>query len=79
MTDYNIRLESELNIVHIVHSDNQLQLDKEINLHGKKKSASNRITGLQFVVNDSDKVMVTSADSKIRIICGEDVFCKLKG
>ncbi|KAL1202757.1 COMPASS-like H3K4 histone methylase component WDR5B [Cardamine amara subsp. amara] len=58
--------------------DNQLQMDKEINLHGKKKSSSKRITGLQFVANDLDKVMVTSADSQIRIICGEDVISKLK-
>lgn len=63
------------------NSDNQLQMDKEINLHGKKKVSSKRVTGLQFLLsdNDSDKVMVTSADSQIRIICGEDVICKLKG
>ncbi|CAN8245596.1 unnamed protein product [Cochlearia groenlandica] len=58
--------------------DNQMQMDREINLHGKKKVANKRITGLQFVPNDSIKVMVTSADSHIRIISGEDVICKLK-
>ncbi|VVA93477.1 unnamed protein product [Arabis nemorensis] len=58
--------------------DNQLQLDREINLHGKKKLPSKRITGLQFFPNDSDKVMVTSADSHVRIVCREDVICKLK-
>lgn len=60
-------------------SDNQLLLDREINLHGKKKVPSKRITGLQFFPNDSDKVMVTCADSHVRIVCGEDVICKLKG
>ncbi|XP_024015357.1 WD repeat-containing protein 44 isoform X2 [Eutrema salsugineum] len=59
--------------------DKQLQMDREINLHGKKKFPGKRITGLQFLPNDSDKVMVTCADSQIRIICGEDVICKLKG
>uniref|UniRef100_A0A1J3DIW9 WD repeat-containing protein 44 n=1 Tax=Noccaea caerulescens TaxID=107243 RepID=A0A1J3DIW9_NOCCA len=58
--------------------DMQLQMDREINLHGKKKVSSKRITGLEFLPNDSEKVMVTSADSKIRIISGEDVICKLK-
>ncbi|KAG7658429.1 WD40 repeat [Arabidopsis suecica] len=60
--------------------ENQLQMDQEINVHGKKKVASKRISGLQYLPSDSDsdKVMVTSADSQIRIICGEDVICKLK-
>ncbi|CAH8384850.1 unnamed protein product [Eruca vesicaria subsp. sativa] len=60
--------------------DNQLQMDREVNLsHGKKKVPSKRITGLEYFPNDSNKVMVTCADSQIRIICGEDVICKLKG
>ncbi|CAL9237405.1 unnamed protein product [Arabidopsis halleri] len=59
--------------------DNLLQMDQEINVHGKKKVASKRISGLQFLPSDSDSfVMVTSADSQIRIICGDDVICKLK-
>ncbi|CAN7090614.1 unnamed protein product [Brassica rapa subsp. narinosa] len=59
--------------------DNQLQMDREVSLtHGKKKVPSKRITGLEYFPNDSDKVMVTCADSQIRIICGEDVICKLK-
>ncbi|XP_010436154.1 PREDICTED: WD repeat-containing protein 44-like [Camelina sativa] len=58
--------------------DNQLQLDREISLHGKKKAPSKRITGFQFFPGDSDKLMVTSADSQIRIICGVDTICKLK-
>ncbi|CAG7861080.1 hypothetical protein IGI04_034216 [Brassica rapa subsp. trilocularis] len=59
--------------------DNQLQMEREVSLtHGKKKVPSKRITGLEYFPNDSDKVMVTCADSQIRIICGEDVICKLK-
>ncbi|CAA7031948.1 unnamed protein product [Microthlaspi erraticum] len=58
--------------------EKQLQMDREINLHGKKKASSKRITGLEFLPNDPDKVMVTFADSKIRIISGDDVICKFK-
>ncbi|CAH8310263.1 unnamed protein product [Eruca vesicaria subsp. sativa] len=62
--------------------DNQLELAKEISLHGgkktKKKVPSKRITGFQFSPGDSDKLMVTSADSQIRILCGVDTICKLK-
>ncbi|KAF8049093.1 hypothetical protein N665_2295s0003 [Sinapis alba] len=60
--------------------DNQLQMDREVNLlHGKKKKVpSKRITGLEYFPNDSDKVVVTCADSQIRIISGDDVICKLK-
>ncbi|KAJ0265640.1 hypothetical protein HA466_0018900 [Hirschfeldia incana] len=59
--------------------DNQLQMDREVNLsHGKKKVQSKRITGLEYFPTDPDKVMVTCADSQIRIISGDDVICKLK-
>lgn len=33
----------------------------------------------QFPPNDPGKVMVTSADSVIRVLSGLDVICKLKG
>ncbi|CAG7900903.1 hypothetical protein HID58_024990 [Brassica napus] len=47
--------------------NNQLQMDREINLsHGKKKVPSKRITGLKYFPSDWDKVMVTCADSQIR-------------
>ncbi|CAF2157742.1 unnamed protein product [Brassica rapa subsp. trilocularis] len=47
--------------------NNQLQMDREINLsHGKKKVPSKRITGLEYFPSDWDKVMVTCADSQIR-------------
>uniref|UniRef100_A0A1J3HBC9 WD repeat-containing protein 44 n=2 Tax=Noccaea caerulescens TaxID=107243 RepID=A0A1J3HBC9_NOCCA len=62
-------------------TDNQLELEREMSLHGKKKKKkvpSNRITGFQFFPGDSDKVMVTCADSQIRVICGVDTICKLK-
>ncbi|EOY23613.1 hypothetical protein QUC31_008344 [Theobroma cacao] len=60
-------------------SDNHLQLDAYICLNGKKKSTCRRITGLQFLPQDSSKVMVTCADSQVRILQGLNVICKYRG
>ncbi|WOL06266.1 hypothetical protein Cni_G14998 [Canna indica] len=60
-------------------SDNRLQLDAQVSLHGKKKFPFNRITGFQFCPNDPHELMVASADSQIRILYGIDVVSKLKG
>ncbi|XP_068634647.1 uncharacterized protein [Aristolochia californica] len=60
-------------------SGNHLQLDAEICLQGKKKSPCKRITGVQFCPSDPRKVMVTSADSQVRIIDGFEVICKYRG
>ncbi|PIN25349.1 WD40 repeat-containing protein [Handroanthus impetiginosus] len=60
--------------------DNRLQLGAEICLKGKKKKLpGKRITGFQYCPSDASKVMVTSADSQVRIICGTDIVCKFKG
>lgn len=60
-------------------SDNHLQLDDQICLHGKKKSPCKRITGFQFFPQDSSKVMVTCADSQVRVLDGLNVIGKYKG
>ncbi|XP_020584008.1 uncharacterized protein LOC110027075 [Phalaenopsis equestris] len=60
-------------------SDNHLQLDRKLSFCGKKKSVEKRITGLQFCPSSSCKLMVTSADSKIRILDGPNVVSKYKG
>ncbi|XP_022723258.1 WD repeat-containing protein 44-like [Durio zibethinus] len=60
-------------------SDNHLHLDARICLNGKKKSPCRRITGLQFLPQDSSKVMVTCADSQVRILQGLNVICKYRG
>ncbi|KAL3570527.1 hypothetical protein D5086_027776 [Populus alba] len=60
-------------------SDSHLQLDAQICLLGKKKSPCKRITGFQFSPQDSSKVMVTCADSQVRILQGLDVIGKYKG
>ncbi|TYH43210.1 hypothetical protein ES332_D11G112300v1 [Gossypium tomentosum] len=60
-------------------SDNHLQLKAQICLQSKKKSACSRITGFQFAPGDPDKLMVTSANSQVRILHNVDVVCKFRG
>ncbi|CAN6484824.1 unnamed protein product [Victoria cruziana] len=60
-------------------SDNHLQLENEICLQGKKKSPGKKITGFQFLPDAPQKVMVTSADSQIRIIDKHSIVSKYKG
>ncbi|GLU21291.1 hypothetical protein SLE2022_374370 [Rubroshorea leprosula] len=60
-------------------SDNNLQLDAPVYLSSKKKSVCRRITSLQFLPQDSSKVMVTCADSQVRILQGLNVIAKYKG
>ncbi|XP_048334954.2 uncharacterized protein LOC107423670 isoform X7 [Ziziphus jujuba] len=60
-------------------SDNRLQLYAQICLQGKKKSPLKRITGFQFSPTDPSKLLVTSADSQVRVLCGVDVICKYRG
>ncbi|KAA8535138.1 hypothetical protein F0562_030141 [Nyssa sinensis] len=56
-----------------------LPLDAQICLQGKKKSPCKRITSFQFSPSDLTKVIVTAADSQVRILCGVNVICKFKG
>ncbi|KAK3030635.1 hypothetical protein RJ639_035839, partial [Escallonia herrerae] len=58
---------------------NRLQPGAQICLQGKKKLPGKRITGFQFCPCDPTKVMVTSADSQVRILCNAVVICKYKG
>ncbi|XP_006652653.1 WD repeat-containing protein 44 [Oryza brachyantha] len=60
-------------------SDNLLQLKTQIALNGKKKSSLKRITGFQFCPSNPSKLMVTSADSKIRILEGTNVIQNYSG
>ncbi|KAL1550670.1 WD repeat-containing protein 44-like [Salvia divinorum] len=65
---------------HLFHlSDNHFQLGAQMCLTSKKKSACKRITGFQFLPQDPSKILVTSADSKVRIIDGVNVIGKYKG
>ncbi|KAI4303622.1 hypothetical protein MLD38_039230 [Melastoma candidum] len=59
--------------------DGHLELEVQVNLHGKKKSLGKRIMGFQFPPDDPGKVVVSSADSIIRVLSGHEIICKFKG
>ncbi|XVE80185.1 hypothetical protein DITRI_Ditri14bG0119400 [Diplodiscus trichospermus] len=61
-------------------SENKLQPKSQIDLQNKKKkSHQKKITGFQFAPGSSSEVLVTSADSRIRVVDGADLIHKFKG
>lgn len=58
--------------------DKQVHLDTHICVMSKKKWPR-QITGFQFCPTDSRKVIVSSADSQVRVLCGINVVGKFKG
>lgn len=60
-------------------ADDFFQLEAQIGLHTKKKTQCKRITGVQFFPQDHDKLMVSSACSRVRILHGINVIGKFKG
>ncbi|KAG2310491.1 hypothetical protein Bca52824_022048 [Brassica carinata] len=60
-------------------SGDYIELDSQTRLLSKKKSSNKRITGFQFLPQDPRKVLVVSADSKVRVLQGNDVVRKYKG
>ncbi|XVE50333.1 hypothetical protein DITRI_Ditri01bG0153800 [Diplodiscus trichospermus] len=61
-------------------SENKLQPKCEINLQNKKKkSHQKKITGFQFAPGSSSEVLITSADSRVRVVDGADLIHKFKG
>ncbi|XP_059298893.1 WD repeat-containing protein YMR102C-like [Lycium ferocissimum] len=59
--------------------DHEIQLEEQICLGSKKKSLCKRITGFQYLPQDPSKVIVTCADSLVRILSGINVIGKFKG
>lgn len=61
-------------------SGNKLQEETQIDVQKKKKkSRGKKITGFQFAPGNSRKVLITSADSRIRVFDGVDLVQKYKG
>ncbi|TVU16108.1 hypothetical protein EJB05_39659, partial [Eragrostis curvula] len=60
-------------------SDRLLQFETQIALNGEKKSSLKRITAFEFCPSNPSKLMVTSADSKIKILDGTIVTQKYSG
>lgn len=61
------------------YSGDNMQLETQFCIQGKKKSGGKPVTGFQFSPEDSKRVMITSADSRVRIFDGDDVSHKFKG
>jgi len=61
-------------------SDNKLLQKKQIDLQiKKKKSSQKKITGFQFLPGSTSRVLITSADSRIRVVDGLNLVHKYKG
>ncbi|KAJ4976072.1 hypothetical protein NE237_001178 [Protea cynaroides] len=61
-------------------SENKLQQKGQIDLKNKKKKSHlKKITGFQFAPGSSSEVLITSADSRIRVIEDVDLIHKFKG
>ncbi|KAJ8755038.1 hypothetical protein K2173_016473 [Erythroxylum novogranatense] len=61
-------------------SGNKLKQKCQINLQDRKKKAHlKKINGFQFVPGSSSEVLITSADSRIRVVDGIDLVHKFKG
>ncbi|XP_062185079.1 uncharacterized protein LOC133888749 [Phragmites australis] len=59
-------------------SGENIQLEKELFVQGKKKSAASRINSLKLCTSDSQRIIITSTDSKIRVADG-DIVQKFEG
>ncbi|KAL1325499.1 hypothetical protein HN51_035564 [Arachis hypogaea] len=59
-------------------SENKLQQKSQINLQNRRKR-SRKITGFQFAPGSSSEVLITSSDSRIRVVDGVDLVHKFKG
>ncbi|XWS59806.1 hypothetical protein CRYUN_Cryun08bG0153400 [Craigia yunnanensis] len=52
---------------------------EQITIQNKKKAQIKKVTGFQFCPNNPSEVLVTSADSRIRILDGSEVIYKFRG
>ncbi|VAH54363.1 unnamed protein product [Triticum turgidum subsp. durum] len=61
-------------------TEKKLQYNSQIDLRiRKKKSGQKKITGFQFAPGSSLEVLITSADSRIRVVNGDELVHKFKG
>ncbi|KAL9229657.1 hypothetical protein vseg_005102 [Gypsophila vaccaria] len=56
-----------------------VELSAHIQIHSRKRASIYRITGIQFFPDDSQKVMVMSDDSKLRILDKDGLVSKYRG
>ncbi|PIA62855.1 hypothetical protein AQUCO_00200699v1 [Aquilegia coerulea] len=60
-------------------TDCKLNQKGQIDVQTKKKSQAKKITGFQFAPGNPSEVLITSADSRIRIFDGSDITYKFRG
>lgn len=60
-------------------SGKHFQLESQIHVNGKKRTSGNKITGIQFSQKNHQRVMVTSEDSRVRILEGIELVQTYKG
>ncbi|KAG5019414.1 hypothetical protein JHK87_015269 [Glycine soja] len=62
-----------------VASGKHFQLETKIHVNGKKSTSGNKITGIQFSQKNHQRVMITSEDSRVRILEGTEFVQTYKG
>ncbi|XP_073142518.1 uncharacterized protein [Henckelia pumila] len=62
-----------------IDADCKLEQKDQIEIKKKKKVQAKKITGFQFSPSNSSEVLITSADSRIRILNGLELIQKLRG
>ncbi|KAL7248326.1 hypothetical protein ACSBR2_003109 [Camellia fascicularis] len=60
-------------------ADCRLEQKAQIETRNRKKSQAKKITGFEFAPSNTSDVLVTSADSRIRIIDGSEIIHKFRG
>ncbi|KAF5953768.1 hypothetical protein HYC85_006624 [Camellia sinensis] len=60
-------------------ADCRLEQKAQIETRNRKKSQAKKITGFEFAPSNTSEVLVTSADSRIRIIDGSEIIHKFRG
>ncbi|XP_042389104.1 WD repeat-containing protein 44-like isoform X1 [Zingiber officinale] len=61
-------------------SDNKLLQKSQIDLQNKRKrSRHKKITGFQFAPGSNSRILITSADSRVRVVDGNDLIHKFRG
>ncbi|KAL8114094.1 hypothetical protein AgCh_021101 [Apium graveolens] len=60
-------------------ADSKLEQKENINIQTKKKAQPKKITGFQYNPSNPSELLITSADSRIRIFDGSDITHKFRG
>ncbi|XP_057540952.1 uncharacterized protein LOC130818769 [Amaranthus tricolor] len=60
-------------------TDGKLSETIQFDIQSKKKSTPKKITGFEFTSDNPNEVLITSADSRIRLYDGTDVVQKFRG